>query len=59
MTTIENYYKGMIKDGIWMKPDQDQETIIALKAQIDAKKQRKPGKQLKEKDWHLTPTKTG
>jgi hypothetical protein len=37
MTTIENYYNGMMKDGIWMKPDADQETIFVLKAQIEAK----------------------
>jgi hypothetical protein len=34
MTTVENYYKGMVKDGVWMKPDPDHETIIALKAQL-------------------------
>jgi hypothetical protein len=44
MTTIENYYKGMIKDGIWMKSDVDQETIFALKAQIEAKRKPKDGK---------------
>jgi len=59
MTTVENYYKGMAKDADWMKPDQDQETIIALKAQIDAKKVRKGGRQTKETDWHTVPPKSG
>jgi len=60
MTTIENYYKGMIKDGIWMKPDADQETIFALKAQIEAKPKPKDGKVLRgRKDWRLTPPKAG
>jgi len=44
MTTNKNYYKGMIKDGIWMKLNPDQETIIALKAQIEAKQQLKGSK---------------
>jgi hypothetical protein len=44
MTAIENYYKGMIKDGIWMKPDADQETIFALRVQIEAKQKPKDGK---------------
>jgi hypothetical protein len=51
MTTIENYYKGMVKDGIWMKPDVDQETIITFKAQIEAKQHPKGGKQSRGKDW--------
>ncbi len=58
MTTVENYFKGMIKDGVWMKPDQDQETIIALKAQIDAKKQSRSPRQ-GGKDWHTVPPKLG
>jgi hypothetical protein len=60
MTTIENYYKGMVKDSIWMKPDADQETIIALKAQIETRQQRKTGKIPQgRKDWRLTPPKAG
>ncbi len=43
-TTIENYYKGMIQDGTWMKTDADQETIYALKAQIKAKQKPNDGK---------------
>ena len=59
MTTIENYYKGMVKDGIWMKPDAEQETIFALKAQIEAK-QIKGGKLSRSgKDWKLIPPKAG
>jgi hypothetical protein len=57
MTTIENYYKGMVKDGIWMKPDADQETIIALKAHIEAKQHPKSGKA--RKDWKLISPKPG
>jgi hypothetical protein len=57
MTTIENYCKGMVKDGIWMKPDADQETIIALKAQIEVKQHPKSGKT--RKDWKLIPPKPG
>jgi hypothetical protein len=57
MTMIENYYKGMVKDGIWMKPDADQETIIALKAQIEAKQHPKSGKTCN--DWKLVPPKPG
>lgn len=41
-----------------MKPDQDQETIIALKAQIDAKKQSRSPRQ-GGKDWHTVPPKLG
>lgn len=49
MATVKNYYKGMVKDGIWMKPDFDQESIITLKAQIAAKKKRRQGEQWKTK----------
>jgi hypothetical protein len=60
MTTIENYYKGMIKDGIWMKSDVDQETIFALKAQIEAKQKPKDGKvPWGGKDWKVTPPMAG
>jgi len=60
MTTIENYYKDMIKDGIWMKTDADQETIYALKAQIKAKQKTNDGKVPRgRKDWKLTPPKAG
>jgi hypothetical protein len=60
MTIIENYYKGMLKDGIWMKPDPDQETIIALKVQIETKQRRKGGKNpQQQQDWKSTPPKLG
>jgi hypothetical protein len=59
MTTIENYYKGMVKDTIWMKPDQDQETIIALKGQINAQKVRNDGRHKKETVLHMVPPKPG
>jgi hypothetical protein len=42
-----------------MKPDADQESIIALKAQIEAKQHPKGGKQPRGKDWKLIPLKPG
>jgi hypothetical protein len=42
-----------------MKPDADQESIIALKAQIEAKQHPKGGKQPRGTDWKLIPLKPG
>jgi hypothetical protein len=64
MTTIENYYKGMVKDGVWMKPDPDHETVIALKAQLFSQ-QKEEGKKMGKRDgkkddkWKTTPPKKG
>ncbi len=64
MTTIENHYKGMIKDGVWMKPDPDHETIMALKAQLFSQKKGGPKKTGRKYDknndkWKNTPPKKG
>jgi hypothetical protein len=64
MITVENYYKGMVKDGVWMKPDPDHETIIALKAQLFSQKKeegKKGGKRDGKRDdeWKTTPPKKG
>jgi hypothetical protein len=64
MTTVENYYKGMVKDGVWMKPDPDHETIIALKAQLFSQNKGGPklsGKRDGKRDdkWKTTPPKKG
>jgi hypothetical protein len=60
MTTIENYYKGMIKDGTWMKPDPGHKTIVALKAQHLSQKKGEP-KEAGRKDnkWKTIPLKKG
>jgi hypothetical protein len=34
MEQVENYYKDRVNTGEWMKLDEDQETILALKAQL-------------------------
>jgi predicted RNA-binding Zn-ribbon protein involved in translation (DUF1610 family) len=66
MTTVENYYTGMVKDGVWMKPDPDHETIIALKAQLFSQNKgeggpKKSGKRDGNRDekWKTTPPKKG
>lgn len=33
MEQVQNYYKDRVNTGEWMKLDEDQETILALKAQ--------------------------
>ncbi len=37
MERAENYYKDHLRQGIWLQLDEDQETIMALKAQLTAK----------------------
>jgi hypothetical protein len=37
MERAENYYKDHLRQGLWLKLDEDQETIIALKAQLTTK----------------------
>jgi hypothetical protein len=69
MTTVENYYKGMVKDGIWMKRVDEQETIIALKAQLAMGRNRdrrntRQNKDNKDKNktkeaWKTIPPKEG
>ena len=46
MEQVENYYKDRVKTGEWMKLDDDQETILALKAIINKgeKSERKKSK---------------
>jgi hypothetical protein len=43
METVENYYKGRVEEGLWGKLNEDEQTILALKAQI-ANKQGGKGK---------------
>jgi hypothetical protein len=44
---MENYYKDHIMHSLWMRLNEDQEMIIALKAQL--KQQRQPKQQTKIK----------
>jgi hypothetical protein len=63
----ENYYKDHVMRSLWMKLDEDQETIIALKAQLkqqrQPKQQGKSTKNSKQKArtdaWKLQPPKKG
>ena len=41
MEQVENYYKDRLNSGEWMKLDDEQEIILALKAQIAGNKQNK------------------
>ena len=41
MEEVENYYKDRVTEGEWGKLDEDEEQIIALKAQLEARATRK------------------
>jgi hypothetical protein len=64
MEEVENYYKDRLRSGEWMKLDEDQETILALKAQLgnkqikggEPKKREKKIKKGKDKE-NQPPTK--
>ena len=63
MAQVENYYKDRLNSGEWMKLDDEQETILALKAQIAGNKQYKgggepnKGKKTKKGKENTPPTK--
>jgi hypothetical protein len=65
MEKAENYFKGLTKKGKWLNLDEDQETIIALKALLSKQKQKSfPTKKespmkKKEKDWKSQAPKKG
>ena len=43
MERVENYYKDRLRTGEWLKLDEDQETILALKAQLNKDNKDKDG----------------
>ena len=49
MQLVENYYKDWVASNEWMILDEDQETILALKAQILIKKKAMLNLKAKEK----------
>jgi hypothetical protein len=63
----ENYYKDHVMRSLWMRLDEDQETIIALKAQLKQQKQPKQQQKTNKKSnqkartdaWKLQPPKKG
>jgi hypothetical protein len=64
MTTVENYSRGMVKDSIWMKRIDEEETIIAPKEQLLTGRNREwrktQNKDMDEKDaWKTIPPKDG
>jgi hypothetical protein len=70
MERAENYYKDHLRQGLWLKLDEDQETIIALKAQLTTKRGRDGGKKKslrkserfnvrEEPKWKTQPPKKG
>jgi len=49
MERVENYYKDRVRTGEWLKLDEDQETILALKAQLNKEtKENKDGSKKKK-----------